>query len=183
MLPSDIWKEIAINLEPEEVLNLCLTSVNFNEKICNSDTFWRKKLLKDYNVKIIENPKLIYETIFKNKRFCEENFNPLMTTRIDPYSDSIFPKVIGKITLDSEYNRKISEYTFALFYISNGYRSDLSESEMNDLKKLLSDIKNILLSSTNTPMNRFTIGYINGILRDEIPFDANIDNICEFNIY
>ena len=41
---------IAIDLDVSNILNLCRTSKNINQKICNNNVFWVRKLKKDFNV-------------------------------------------------------------------------------------------------------------------------------------
>ena len=93
LLPKDLLVDkIALELSPSDVLNLCLTVTRFSEIICNSDVFWRNKLLRDFNVRG-DDPKSIYKRIYENKQYCAENYNPLESARSDVESTLILYKV------------------------------------------------------------------------------------------
>ena len=47
-LPRDVLWELAINLDYADIIKLCQTNKNLNQKLCQQDTFWRRKLLKEY---------------------------------------------------------------------------------------------------------------------------------------
>ena len=46
-LPKDVAIEMALNLSPPDLINFCSASKAQN-RICNSNDFWRRKLDKDY---------------------------------------------------------------------------------------------------------------------------------------
>jgi len=45
---KDFWLLMALDLELQGLLNLCQTSKEFNEKICNSQQFWARRISKEY---------------------------------------------------------------------------------------------------------------------------------------
>ena len=47
-LPADVQREIALNMEPKELITTCSTNKEIRKNICNSETFWRNKLYRDY---------------------------------------------------------------------------------------------------------------------------------------
>lgn len=47
-MPKDVIRELAINLEPNDLVNFCQTSKRMYETVCNSQDFWWRKLQKDY---------------------------------------------------------------------------------------------------------------------------------------
>ena len=86
-LPKDVLQEMALNLSPVDLIKFCASSQRNNKILCESETFWRRKLEKDYPeevydvrrdlnggltivVKRIQSPKEIY--IRKFKRISQE---------------------------------------------------------------------------------------------------------------
>ena len=62
-LPKDILVLLALDLDVESVLNLCLSSKKINRKVCENRDFWRSRLKKDFpmiNLKSGQDPKQIY---------------------------------------------------------------------------------------------------------------------------
>jgi len=53
-LPKDVKRELALNLSPKDLINLCLTDKITNKEICNSNEFWTRKLQKDYPEELYE---------------------------------------------------------------------------------------------------------------------------------
>ena len=47
-LPKDILIEIALNLNPNDVISFCKSGKRENQVICQNEHFWRQKLVKDY---------------------------------------------------------------------------------------------------------------------------------------
>lgn len=66
-LPKDILIEIALNLNPDDVINFCKSAKRENQVICQNEHFWRRKLVKDYpeyfNFELTE---INYKTIYIN---------------------------------------------------------------------------------------------------------------------
>ena len=76
-LPKDITVKTALGLDLSEVLNLCKTSRDFNNKICQNPNFWTQRLYQDYGMEYTkfsagETPKELYQKvkrISETKRF------------------------------------------------------------------------------------------------------------------
>lgn len=47
-LPFDIQRQIALELEPYDLISFCASNQNINREICNSNEFWRLKMQKDF---------------------------------------------------------------------------------------------------------------------------------------
>ena len=61
-LPKDVAIEMALNLSPPDLINFCAAS-KIQNRVCNSNDFWRRKIHKDYPEtigQVIENPKEFY---------------------------------------------------------------------------------------------------------------------------
>ena len=50
ILPLEVIIHIALQMDLVELLNFCRSSSYINNSICLDNSFWSKKLLKDYNV-------------------------------------------------------------------------------------------------------------------------------------
>lgn len=46
--PKDVLYQIFLDMDHQDILNVCLSSKQFNDMICNSDKFWSLKLFHDY---------------------------------------------------------------------------------------------------------------------------------------
>lgn len=96
-LPKDVTQEMALNLSPPDLVEFCASSKQYNKIICQSETFWRRKLEKDYpeavydisyspdktNIikKQIENPKQVYIDKFTSiSRELEELVDSIINT-------------------------------------------------------------------------------------------------------
>ena len=110
-LPKDVVQEMALNLSPADLIEFCTSSKKYNKILCESETFWRRKLEKDYPevvyqvqhkiggdvsivVKRIKNPKELYINKFKHisqeleeaieriiRRFYGEHFRAFFTEK------------------------------------------------------------------------------------------------------
>ena len=104
-LPKDVTIEMALNLSPPDLVSFCSASKTQN-RVCNSDDFWRRKLQRDYPEKFLEgikNPKEIYIKKFTyvsrriEKLLIEviresfpENFYKFLTTE---YKDELYTRL------------------------------------------------------------------------------------------
>ena len=60
-LHRDPTMNYALYLNPIDLMNICLTSKEFNRKICNNELFWAHKLKIDFGPKIeSDNSKKLY---------------------------------------------------------------------------------------------------------------------------
>jgi hypothetical protein len=84
-LPKDIRFEIAMNLSPPDLINLCLSEKKQSQEICASKDFWRRKLEKDYPEEFLDfyekgipvrDPKSTYITRFTEISKSFEEFIP-----------------------------------------------------------------------------------------------------------
>lgn len=48
LLPPDTQRKLALDLDYENILNLCKTEKSLNENICQNPYFWRDKILKQF---------------------------------------------------------------------------------------------------------------------------------------
>lgn len=84
-LPKDVVVEMALNLSPPDLINFCITEKRQNQIVCNSEIFWRRKLVKDYPGEYdegIKNAKSIYIDRFTRISSAIEAFIPIFITKI-----------------------------------------------------------------------------------------------------
>jgi len=83
IIPEEILYEIAKKLKLNEILPLCLSNKNLNNKICDSEVFWKRRYLSRFNVtdEIYENFKNItwkkLNFAIDGKRHCNDYSYPL----------------------------------------------------------------------------------------------------------
>ena len=132
-------REIILNLAPSDLIKYCSVNKKANKEICDSDSFWRRKLEKDYpeemievrkkGIKVIKNPKKIYMRRFTSVAYKIEKFIP----------------VLINFHFGERYNQFLSkEYKEELFKgIYTGYENikkyDFSKNP-NDIEGFKSDI-------------------------------------------
>lgn len=61
-VPKDIRIKIALELSPPDLIHFCATERKQNRDICNSETFWRLKLEKDYPEEFLEFYQSFYDS-------------------------------------------------------------------------------------------------------------------------
>jgi len=55
--------EIAMNLEPEDIINLCRSAPALR-RLCTDNNFWRRKLYKDYGIEVRMNALAVYRALY-----------------------------------------------------------------------------------------------------------------------
>lgn len=87
-LPADVKRLMALKLSAPDLINFCLTDKNTNKSVCDSNDFWRQKLIMDYphifdyytrNKMVIKNPKNLYIRKFTEvyrmiEKFVDDEF-------------------------------------------------------------------------------------------------------------
>lgn len=80
-LPVDVIRQASLELSPRDVLSLCLSKKSFAKAICNSDVFWRNKIIVDYPKQVYplrfykETPKRLYMILTLNSKIIELDEN------------------------------------------------------------------------------------------------------------
>jgi hypothetical protein len=78
-LPGDMLREIALNLDYEDISNLCTSSKKFNEFIWHNNEFWMKKMERDF-------PGVVFEPQLTKTRYMNLYLNDLRRFSKDLYS-------------------------------------------------------------------------------------------------
>lgn len=71
-LPNDVLVLTALNLNYNEIMNLCNTSKKINMVVCNNKHFWIRKILQDFKidpVNILGDPRKYYKNLIKPKYY------------------------------------------------------------------------------------------------------------------
>lgn len=50
-VPKNVLIQTIIDLDVEDILSLCRTNKKLNQDVCENDTFWAKKLQKDFHIR------------------------------------------------------------------------------------------------------------------------------------
>lgn len=129
-LNKDLIAEIALNLDPKDIVNFSLTCKKYNE-ILNIENFWRKKLEKDYIEEllefyrdgiILENPKEKYIERFS---FIYKQINIFMSEFIETSFDS--PTFID--FLNDKYKKGLYDDLYSL-YIDKRLLLDIIDNKL-----------------------------------------------------
>lgn len=132
LLPGDIKRVMALNLNPPDLMNLCLTDKEFNKKVCDSNDFWRQKIKIDY-------PYVFDYYYVRNKTTIKNPKNLYIRKFTEIYS------MIEKF-VDSEFEKK---------YLANQY------ADLMNFYKTHPEIKNDIKKTIYNSLNKFAKGDIN----------------------
>lgn len=193
-LPKDILIELALYLPGQDLLSLCRSSKKYNY-ICESNTFWRKKLLTDYNINENHSPKQIYKTIKENNEICNKNvlnrrngrkgyvLNEITEENFKNKDDHlIYVFLVSKIL---EKGKNIPDYYKGLYdrYIDKiNYKYDNKILRNTDFpsEEEYEIFLNLLKKVMGTPFQK---AYINGILYRGLLPNITWEDLCEYPLY
>ena len=125
-LPKDVAIEMALNLSPPDLINFCSASKAQN-RICNSNDFWRRKLDKDYPGDFAPG------TVLKNAKELYIKRFTYVSRRIEEFMENIireaFPKNFSRF-LNPEYKKELYLKLYKLYEMvkNEEYKED-GESE------------------------------------------------------
>ena len=114
-LPKDVAIEMALNLSAPDLISFCSASKSQN-RICNSNDFWRRKLEKDYPEELLQfyqtgepvnNPKEVYINKFTFISRKIEEF-------VHEFIEKIFNKNFSKF-LTKEYKKEIYSRLYQIY--------------------------------------------------------------------
>jgi hypothetical protein len=101
-LNRDVIRQIALNLNIEDIYSLCLTSTLFNKNICNEDNFWYERIRLEF-------PCILNNTCDKQKpinatwKRYYQLLNPSRTIRVNYVIDArIDSKWVGRDRITGE---------------------------------------------------------------------------------
>ena len=114
-LPKDVRMEIALDLSPPDLIRFCTTETKQNKEICESETFWRQKLEKDYPEELlyfydnnipVNNPKKLYIDKFT-----------FLSSEIENYVDEFIHLFLEKISkyLTKQYKEDLFNVIFDVY--------------------------------------------------------------------
>lgn len=125
---KDILIKMALELEPKDLFNLCLSSQKFNKYICNNEIFWYQKLRRD--MPNVENYKEISGT----------------KTYKDAYKILYQNKINFVITVEAKYYNLYNEEEYD--YTSAKIASDFKFLSIQDIKNKISKISKEFINKT-----------------------------------
>ena len=106
-LPKDVAIEMALNLSAPDFISFCSASKAQN-RVCNSNDFWRRKLERDYPEELLEsyqtgepiaNPREVYINKFTFVSRKIENF-------VEEFIENLFGETLSKF-LTKEYRKEL----------------------------------------------------------------------------
>ncbi len=166
VVPAEIMFNILIDLPYEDIKNYCLTSYEANQ-ICLSDSFWGKKLRKEYpelNIKYEEGK---IEGYYKIQQF------------INKYNDK---NMNIREILNLQYlilsNNKIKEIPDSIGLLTNLFELDLRNNEIKKIHNSISLLTNLIkLTLDNNKIEKIpdSIGNLTNLIR----FTLNNNKIKE----
>lgn len=189
-LPKDLLIELALELPGKDLITLCQTSQRYNF-ICNSQTFWGKKLWKDFNVNEEINPKHKYK-VLKNKEICNQKvlegkrgyvLNEISEDNFDNRDDYlVYLFLIAKIL---EKGKGLSDYYKGLYdryieKINYKYGNKILRYTEFPSAEEYQIFLDLLERAKVTPFQK---AYIDGILYRGMAPNVTWDELCELPLY
>ena len=144
-LPKDVAIEIALNLSPADLIRFCSASKAQN-RICNSNDFWRRKLNKDYpetKDKIIEYPREVYIYKFTYAKSFPYKFSKYLT---DQYRKDLYFSLNLIYEMVKNNKDKEDEYTYVVEQLDDLIPLEILQSEEDEslVSQILSRIHKIV---------------------------------------
>ena len=100
---------IALDLNLPDILNLCLSNSNYNRYICNNNSFWQKKIYKDFG-------------ITTTSRTAKKDYRKYLEFRDDMFTTSIGGIPNGYDSLYSKYKQIFNQEFRKVFNNDNPYK-------------------------------------------------------------
>ena len=197
---------IALELSPKDLLNLCRTSTRFNDLICSNDTFWRMKLVKDFNFNDFQNTQVkgtsaeqIYTKIVNNQKICNSSYYltapirdyyvifDLVNAVINKYA--IYHLFAHKIIYDDSgimmsrgtleyFNLPVEGESYQAFV--NAYKNLSKEKAKQELLEMLSSVTDEdVKKGFNLPVNIIR-NILDGFISGRIPLDIKWKDVCKY---
>lgn len=127
-LPKDVAIEMALNLSPPDFISFCSTSKAQN-RICNSNDFWRRKLEKDYPEELLQ----FYQTgePIVNPREVYINKFTFLSRKIEEFVEELIEKIFQKNFskfLTIEYKKEIYSRLYKIYdAVKNNKDEDIDD--------------------------------------------------------
>ena len=78
-LPKDLIMQIALEYDLPEILAFCRTNKLYNQIICENNTFWNNKLIRDFGLTFLNDPNL---QSFKSERLKQKYIKESLPAKI-----------------------------------------------------------------------------------------------------
>lgn len=115
--PKELVEEVGLKLPPADLIRLCSTSTQYNRLLCNSNSFWLRKLRYDYPDEMqkvgdvpIPNPKNIYM-----RRFI------YVTEKIEAFMNKFIEIIWGYFSqyLNEKFKKNLYQALYKIYKIVN----------------------------------------------------------------
>jgi hypothetical protein len=202
-LPKDVLIELAMELPLKDVTKLCQSSARFNESICNSNIFWQKKVLRDFNVLVdVNQAKRIYKEIVENRKRCLELQNKYRQDRVltslfnmyniylsskefEPYY--LEPKKLARNYLGDKFSYNDGKHynTNAMIILKNSEYQNILSKELVPTEEEIELLKSFLLEIIQDPLytNKFYKSISSQFYHNKIPFNVKWKDLCKYNLF
>lgn len=191
-IPKDVLIDLALDLSLPDLLSLCRSSST--SFICYSDVFWAKKLKKDYGLVGVKNPKQAYKNIPGFRSHCKnlvlkrtvESYNIVLENINSDYFTEFYDYLVFKYLLSKILGKGKGLENYYIVEYNKVYKNPRYGEYLSKDSELTYDEYRVfihLLNSIKQKANTFERGYIDGMIRGDIPFDVNWGKLCNYNIY
>lgn len=152
-VPKDIINELALNLSLKDIKSFCLTSKKFNNIVCDSELFWKKKLFKDHpniNIQNVRKFKKLY--FYLNENTEKEMIFPEFYSNKNVYiRSSLFLNILNKLDIGDNKKEYVTEIVgnFGEIYkiiIKSNFPSNFL---LQRIKEGKNEVSSILLNNKN----------------------------------
>ena len=122
---KDMQRKIALELEPHDLVNFCLTNKEYKRNICDSKYFWREKLSRDYPFLIVFANKIDPKKLYV-KRFS------WISRQIETLTDRFIDDVYGIIILDKSTRKNFYRVFMKMYQILQDEEEEYEEAEAQE---------------------------------------------------
>ena len=134
-LSKDVAIEMALNLSAPDFISLCSASKTQN-RICNSNDFWRRKLEKDYPEELLQ----FYQTgeVINNPKELYINKFTFLSRKIEEFVEELIEKIFQKNFskfLTKEYKKEIYSRLYKIYEASRVGDADIDDITIHYLEE------------------------------------------------
>ena len=138
-LSKDVKREIALDLSPPDLINLCSTQKEFNKEICESRDFWMRKLEKDYPEEFLQFHKKGIPVKNPKDRYIKKF--TFISRQIESFIDEFIDKVFGYgflKFLNEDYKKGLYKVIYDVY-------SEAKKDKEKDIEELLNEAIDVYL--------------------------------------
>lgn len=198
-MDKNVILDMALKLDDKDIANLCSTNKKFKEILCNSNIFWRKRLLQEYGINNSVNPKETYINIVENKRYCSQYSGNGTDTFILDVPLKLFSKgykkdvIVFNFITDKIFASATDLPNYFITTYNNYIKNTEYASRIEQTRKFTESDYEVMveflekferyLRTQNDRDSLFMAGVLKGILENRIEFEVKIEDLCNYIIY